>query len=152
MPPPSKSRDSSRRRKPLEEQPPNREEATTNQTPRAMPKPLDEFELNLPAGFTSDGSRMATLREILDPQVATRSLLQLSSDHRFDLAAKRIEMRPDDFELILPGYGTVDKSRAVAEVRARTKIGRYLVEVEETAVKRATRQGRTEQREKSRAR
>ncbi len=103
---------------------------------------LEESDLDLPAGFTADGSRMATLREVLDPKVPTRTLRQLSEDHRFDLAAKRIEMAPETFHLVIPGHGTVDKVRGVTEVRDRSRIGRHLAELQFLAINRATRIGK----------
>jgi len=100
---------------------------------------LEEPDLDLPAGFTADGSRMATLREVLDPKIPTRTLRQLSEDHRFDLAAKRIEMAPETFQLVILGHGIVDKVRGVTEVRDRSRIGRHLAELQFLAINRATR-------------
>jgi hypothetical protein len=97
-------------------------------------EPIDEFELDLPAGFTADGARMATLREILDPAVPTRSMLQLSEDHWFDLAAKRVQLRPSGFSLQIPLHGRIGKDRAVAEIRGRTRMGLHFAEIEKTIV------------------
>jgi len=108
---------------------------------------LEELELDLPAGFTADGSRMATLREVLDPKVPTRTLRQLSEDHRFDLAAKRIEMAPETFRLVIPGHGTIDRVRGVTEVRDRSRIGRHLAELQFLAINRATKLGKLARRQ-----
>lgn len=96
-------------------------------------------EWDLPAGYTVDGARMATLREVVDPTTPTRALGHLSEDHRFDIAAKRIEMKPEDFQVTILGHGTIGKARAIAEVRARTKIGRHLAEIEEIGMLRGMR-------------
>jgi hypothetical protein len=108
---------------------------------------VGKSELDLPAGFTADGSCMATLREVLDPKVPTRALRQLSEDHRFDLAAKRIEMSPETFRLVIPGHGTIDKVRGVAEVRDRSRIGRHLAELQCLAINRATKLGKLARRQ-----
>lgn len=99
---------------------------------------IADSELEMPAGFTADGARMATLGEVFDPAVPTRSFLQLSEDHRFDVAAKRIGLRPETFQLIIPGHGVFSRAQAISEVRGRTKIGRHLVEVEELGIARTT--------------
>jgi hypothetical protein len=111
--------------------------------PTKDPLAAGDWELDLPAGFTADGFRMATLREVLDPKVPTRSVLQLSDDHRFDLAAKRIEMAPESFKVVIPGYGTIGKARAVAEVRGRSRIGRHLAEIQYIGINRAMKTGQT---------
>jgi hypothetical protein len=103
---------------------------------------MDGFEWSLPAGFTSDGARMATLKEVLDPTIPTRSMLQLSEDHRFDLVAKRVELRPSAFSLQIPLHGRIGKARAIAEIRSRTKIGMHLAEIEEMIMKQCITQWR----------
>jgi len=107
---------------------------------------LEQSELDLPAAFTADGSRMATLREVLDPKIPTRTLRQLSEDHRFDLAAKRIELAPESFRLVIPGHGIIDKVRGVTEVRDRSRIGRHLAELQFLAINRATKIGKVARR------
>jgi hypothetical protein len=94
----------------------------------------DGLELGLPAGFTSDGARMATLREVLNPAVPTRSMLQLSQDRWLDVAARRVQLRPADFSLVIPLHGKIGRERAVAEIRSRTRIGLHLAEIEKTMV------------------
>ena len=101
---------------------------------------MDKFELGLPAGFTSDGARMATLREVLSPAVATRSIPQLSQDHWLDLAAKRVQLRPAEFSLTVPLHGKIGRERAVTEIRAGTRIGLHLAEIEKTMVMQSTSQ------------
>ncbi len=115
---------------------------TTAVTVSTQPAGVSEWEWDLPAGFTVDGSRMATLREVIDPRVPTRTLTQLSEDHKIDLAAKRIEMAPDSFQVVIPGHGTLGKARAAAEVRDRSRIGRYLAEIQYFGVRRGMEFGR----------
>jgi hypothetical protein len=106
------------------------------------------WEWDLPAGFTADGSRMATLREILEPSTATRTLAQLSEEHKLDLAAKRLEMAPDNFQVVIPGYGTLGKARAAAEVRDRSRIGRHLAEIQYLAIQRGMKFGKITRQQK----
>jgi hypothetical protein len=101
---------------------------------------INAWEWDLPAGFTTDGFRMASLREVLDPSVPTRTLAQLSEDHKFDLAAKRFEMSPE--EVHIPGYGTLDKARAAGEVRDRSRVGRHLADVQFLGIRRGMELGK----------
>lgn len=87
----------------------------------------------LPAGFTADGTRLATLKELADPAVPTMSLAQMSPTQRAELVSKRIEMQPK-FDLAMVGAGVVDKQRAISEVKAQTDIGRVLMEIEQNAI------------------
>lgn len=84
----------------------------------------------LPAGYRSDGKKMATLQEVVDPETPTMNLSQLSDDQRLALVSKRIEMQPD-FQIAMLGAGLIDQKRAIQEVKSGTPIGRNLVEIEE---------------------
>jgi hypothetical protein len=88
---------------------------------------------DLPASFNAEGTQMATLREVVNPEVPTLSLAELSPDQRADLVAKRIEAQPK-FQLAMVGAGIIDKERAIAEVKAKTKIGRALCEIEQRVI------------------
>lgn len=99
--------------------------------PSSKPVPVPENQLNLPAGFSADRSRMVTLREVLDPkQPTTLSLAELSPEELSEIVVKRIEAQPK-FELSMVGVGRLDKERAIAEIRAHTKAGRILTEIEQ---------------------
>ncbi len=78
----------------------------------------------------ASGKRMATLREVVDPETPTMNLSQLSDKQRLDLVAKRIEMQPD-FQIAMLGAGLIDQKRAIQEVKSGTPIGRNLAEIEE---------------------
>ncbi len=108
-------------------------------TPRG-PGEIDEIDL--PAGFLADGSRMATLREVLDPRTPTRAHAHLSEDHRFDLAAKRFELAPASLTLEILGRGPIGRMEAIAEIRGRTRLGRHLLELQEIAIEGAIARGR----------
>lgn len=88
---------------------------------------IEQWEM--PAGFSADGSKMVPLRDVVDPQVATLSLDQLTLDQRAELVARRIELQPK-FEVAMVGAGIVGKERAIVEVKAQSEVGRLLMEIE----------------------
>src|ERR1035441_9218033 len=81
--------------------------ATEPRVSRPEPRITDDH-WNTPATFTFDGSRMATLREYLDPKVPTKNLIELSEDQLVDLKIRRLEMEPEDFKLAMMGVGIVE--------------------------------------------
>ena len=95
---------------------------------------LPEKQWEMPAGFHSDGSKHATLREVLNPDVATMQLSDLTLEQRAELVAKRLELQPK-IELAMIGAGMVDKARAITEVKNRTKVGRLLIEIEHQMIR-----------------
>jgi hypothetical protein len=105
---------------------------------------IREKHWDMPASFTFDGSRMASLREHIDPAVPTKNLIELSEDQLVDLTIRRLEMEPDDFKLAMMGVGIVDKHRAVAEVKARSWIGRSLVEIEQILIAHLEKTGKSQ--------
>lgn len=86
-------------------------------------------QLEIPAGFHSDGSRAATLREVLDPNVPTIQLTDLTLAQRARLVAKRLELQPS-LELAMVGAGMIDKARAITEVKNKTQVGKLLIQIE----------------------
>jgi len=103
---------------------------------------LTRPQWKLPAGFCSDGKKMATLREVVDPDTPTMNLSQLSDKQRLALVAKRIEMQPD-FEIAMLGAGLIDQKRAIQEVKNGTPIGRNLAEIEERLLNHVIQTART---------
>jgi hypothetical protein len=93
-----------------------------------------EKQLEMPAGFHADGSTLATLKDVLDPDKATMQLSDLSLHKRAELVAERLSRQPG-FELAMVGAGMVDKARAITEVKNRTKVGRLLIEIEHQMIK-----------------
>ncbi len=91
---------------------------------------LSRPQWKLPAGYSADGKKMATLQEVVDPETPTMNLSQLSDKQRLALVAKRIEMQPD-FQIAMLGAGLIDQKRAIQEVKSGTPIGRNLAEIEE---------------------
>ncbi|TMQ34014.1 MAG: hypothetical protein E6K70_09975 [Planctomycetota bacterium] len=87
---------------------------------------------DMPVSFAQDGS-MVSLREFIHPTVPVLSLSQLSPEQRAELTVKRIELQPR-FELGMIGAGIVDKSRAIAEVKSQSKVGRLLTEIEQRVI------------------
>jgi hypothetical protein len=93
-----------------------------------------EKQLEMPAGFQSDGSTLATLSEVLDPDKATMQLSDLPLHKRAELVAERLSRQPG-FELAMVGAGMIDKARAITEVKNRTKVGRLLIEIEHQMIR-----------------
>lgn len=109
--------------------------ATNDKATRSMAKakalgtPVPQDQWDMPAGFRQSGE-IATLKEVLDPKVPTVSLAELTPEQRADLVVKRIEQQPD-FNLQMVGAGTINKDRAIAEVKAQSDIGKRLIEIEQ---------------------
>ncbi|HAF12349.1 MAG TPA: hypothetical protein DHU55_05965 [Blastocatellia bacterium] len=95
--------------------------------------PIPDRQWDLPASYCADGNQLATLREVVDPNVPTMSLSELSQEQRAELVAKRIEAQPN-FQIAMIGAGVLDKQRAIAEVMSYSKIGRALVEIEQKMI------------------
>ncbi|HVT89413.1 MAG TPA: hypothetical protein VHD56_11215 [Tepidisphaeraceae bacterium] len=83
----------------------------------------------LPASFSADGTKLVNLKEVVDDNVATLSLPQLSESQQAELVAKRIELQPK-FDIEMVGAGKINKERAIAEVRSNSPVGKTLVEIE----------------------
>ena len=100
-----------------------------SKTRRSSTNALLEKQREIPAGFHSDGSKAATLREVLDPDVPTMQLTDLTLEQRAKLVAKRLELQPS-IELAMVGAGMIDKKRAINEVKKKTQVGKLLIEIE----------------------
>ena len=101
----------------------------TQGTGRAVSRRVSSRQLDLPAGFTPDGKRLVSLREVLSPETPTMELTQLSPLQQASLTAARIRGQKK-FKLGMVGIGVLDKKRAIAEVEAGTPAGQTLVEIE----------------------
>ena len=95
---------------------------------------LPEKQWAMPAGFLSDDSEVATLRDVVDPNVPTKQLSELTLEQRAELVAKRLELQPN-IELAMVGAGMIDKERALTEVRNKTKVGKLLIEIEHQMIR-----------------
>src|SRR5947208_15268637 len=96
---------------------------------RRKTRPFPHKQWEMPAGFHSDGSKPATLREVLDPDVPTMQLTDLTLKQRAKLVAKRMELQPS-IELAMVGPGMIDKARTITEVKKKTLVGKLLIEIE----------------------
>jgi hypothetical protein len=94
---------------------------------------LEDRQWNLPASYKANGKRVATLRDLVDPDVPTMNLAELSPKQRAEIVAKRIEQQPK-FQIAMVGAGILDKKRAISEVKAQTSIGRVLMEIEQRVI------------------
>jgi hypothetical protein len=95
------------------------------------------------AGYHVGGSKLATLKEVLDPGTPTMSLAELTEQQRVDLAIARLRSKPDDFQIVMIGPGAINKARAIAEVEARSRVGRTLMEIEQLLISTLTEPGDT---------
>lgn len=87
-------------------------------------------DLNQLASYHIDGQKIATLHEVRDPSVPTMSLFELTEDQRVNLVLERLRKEPDNFRIGIIGHGIIDKTRAIAEVQVRSRIGRTIMEIE----------------------
>jgi hypothetical protein len=95
---------------------------------------LPAKQWDMPAGLHADGSAHATLREVLDPDVPTMQLSDLTLEQRAELVVKRLELQ-SKIELAMIGAGMIDKARAITEVKNKTKVGRLLIEIEHQMIR-----------------
>jgi hypothetical protein len=95
---------------------------------------LSATDWSSPAGFHAHEIRRATLKEVVDPGVPTKNLPELSISEMHDLAAARLSLVPEHFRVAVMGFGLIDKHRAIAEVRLRSKLGKHLAVLEMYAV------------------
>lgn len=105
-----------------------------SKTRRRRANSLLEKQRKIPAGFHADGSKAATLREVLDPDVPTVQLTDLTLEQRAKLVAKRLELQPA-IELAMVGAGMIDKARAINEVKKKTRVGKLLIEIEHQMIR-----------------
>ncbi len=95
---------------------------------------LLQKQLAMPAGFYSDDSSVATLREVVDPAVPTKQLSELTLEQRAELVAERLALQPS-LDLAMIGAGMIDKQRAITEVKGKTRVGKVLIEIEHQMIK-----------------
>ena len=86
-----------------------------------------------PVAMAPDG-QWISLRKVVDEEPARFSFIQLTPEQQSELVAERIQQRPK-FDVGILGLGIFSKKRAINEVRARTRIGRTLIEVEQRMIK-----------------
>jgi hypothetical protein len=98
---------------------------------RASKSPIKDSQLILPAGYHIDGKKVANLHEVLDPYVPTMALAELLEEQRVALVTSRLELQPDNYRIAMIGPGIINKARAIAEVRAGSRIGRLIMEIEQ---------------------
>ncbi len=96
-------------------------------------KNIKSEQWDLPVAFRKDGETFATLREVVDPNVVTLSLADLSGEKRKNLIVERLERKPN-FTINMIGAGVVDKKRAIEEVKAQTPAGKVIEEIEQRVI------------------
>ena len=85
-----------------------------------------------PVAMDPDGQWLS-LREVIAEEPARFSFAQLSFEQQSELVVERIQQRPV-FDVGILGLGVFSKKRAINEVRARTRIGCTLIEVEQRMI------------------
>ena len=103
---------------------------------------LLQKQLAMPAGFHSDDSSVATLQDVVDPNVPTKQLSELTLEQRAELVAERLALQPS-LELAMIGAGIIDKQRAITEVKGKTKVGKLLIEIEHQMIRNLLEQAQT---------
>jgi hypothetical protein len=79
---------------------------------------------------------MATLADVLDPNVPTNSLGDLDHSQLVNLVVARLKADKHFLPLFMLGAkGVVDKERAIREVRKGTPIGLHLIEIEKEYIR-----------------
>jgi hypothetical protein len=92
---------------------------------------IDSSDPRVFAGFHRKANKLATLEEVRDPDVPTRTIGELSFKELVKLVSSRIEGDENFIALHMLGVdGVVDKARALKEVRAGSHIGLHLIEIE----------------------
>ena len=100
--------------------------------PASAKPPIPQEQWSLPVSVGPDG-HLVTLKQMASERTAALSFGQLSPNQQSELVAARIEKQPK-FELAMIGAGVVSKERAVQEVRARSPVGRTLIEIEQLMI------------------
>ena len=88
----------------------------------------------MPATFLADGSRLASLREHMDPATPTKTHAELTKAELVELVVSRLERAPASYQIAMFGVGPIDKERAVYEVKRGSRIGAQLIELERLTI------------------
>jgi hypothetical protein len=93
---------------------------------------IGQDQWKMPVSFDRTG-KLVSLHDYLEGDRNALAFSSLTDDQRVELAATRIQMQPD-YSVASIGAGVVTKDRAVEEVRAKTKLGRRLAQIEARVV------------------
>ncbi len=83
----------------------------------------------------SPNGQWISLREVVEEEPARFSFVQLSADQKSELVAERITRRPR-FDVGVIGLGMISRKRAINEVKARTRLGLTLIDIERRMIAR----------------
>jgi hypothetical protein len=89
---------------------------------------IKQEQWEMPVSFDMQGIPIS-LREYVKGDVKALSFSSLSDDQRTELAVERIKMQPH-YEIGSIGAGIMNKEQALQAVRAKSKLGRTLTEIE----------------------
>ena len=89
---------------------------------------IPKEQWDMPVSFDAAGQTVS-LRDLAEGGHESLAFSSLTDDQRAELAARRIEMQPG-YEMGSIGAGIVSQKRAAEEVRARTRLGQRLAQIE----------------------
>ena len=82
-------------------------------------------------GYHKTSRRMATLAQVVDPNIPTDSVGELDHSQLVELVVARLRADKYFIPLFMLGFqGVVDKKRAIREVQKGSPIGLHLIEIE----------------------
>jgi hypothetical protein len=100
-------------------------------TPQPRPRVrIPRAQWDLPAGIRRCTTKVATLREVMDPSVDTVAFHELSRGRQVELAIRRIRRQRRYRLLMFVTGAAITKRRAIEALRARSPLGRALLAVE----------------------
>ena len=108
----------------------NKRRAAVETMKKRVGKKVRRIGPDHPVGFHIDGTRIATLKEVQAPAIPTMSIGELTTPQRMRLAVASLSAKPNDFTIEMIGPGAINKTRAIAEVRAQSRIGKTIMEIE----------------------
>src|SRR3989338_869756 len=123
----------------------------TNRTPRGrttcppqrrLPPGLPERQWDLKAGVAREQGTLVSLREIVNDQVPILHPSRLSGRQMVALTVSRLAQFPDYRLRDLLTGKLIDQKQAIRHVRRRTRLGRFMVEVELEIVRSALERAR----------
>lgn len=98
------------------------------------PAPIAPEEWGMPITYCVDGETLATLRQVVNHEVATIPVDTLSERQWIAVVMARIK-KAATFEFYMFGHGVVERERALKEVMERTNAGGVLTEIEQNLVR-----------------
>ena len=88
------------------------------------------------AGFHRGKDKLATITQVLDPRVPTRTIGELSIPEQVRLISARLRREKHFVPLHVLGVeGVIDRKRALREIQSLSSLGLHLLEIEKQYLK-----------------